>query len=314
VVEPAEIACNVGNTMRGYGFSEVGGPDKQAFLDVPIPEPGPDELRVRVRAAGVNPGDWRVREGSYGVTGPAVLGREVAGTVVALGPGVSEFAIGDEVFGGCPGMVGGWAEEALTIASFTARRPDGVSPEVAAALPVAPATAFDALNIFGLPEGSTVLVNGAGGGVGVPAVQLATARGLRVVGVASSAKHDLVAGFGGIPVAYGAGVEERVRAAAPDGVDAVLDMVGGDALRAIAAFLDDRSRLTSVADKPLALELGGFELVRDRSTAVLTELARLVKAGKLDPHVTEVLPLSDAAAALALVEDGHATGKVVLIP
>ena len=117
-----------------------------------------------------------------------------------------------------------------------------------------------------------------------------------------------------LPVAYGAGVEDRVRAAAPDGIDAVFDMVGGDPLRAIAALLEDRSRLTSVADKPLAVELGGFELVRDRSTAVLTELAQLVQAGKLDPHVTDVRPLSDAQAALALVEGGHATGKVVLIP
>ena len=227
---------------------------------------------------------------------------------------MSEFALGDEVFGGCPGMVGGWAEHALTIVSFTARRPDGLSPEAAAALPVAAATAYDAMNRFDLPEGSTLLVNGAGGGVGVPAVQLAMARGLRVVGVASPAKHPLVARFGGIPVAYGAGVEDRVRAAAPDGVDAILDMVGGDALRTVAALLDDRSRLTSLADKPLALELGGFELVRDRSTAVLTELARLVRAGRLDPYVTDVRPLSDARAALELVEQGHATGKVVLIP
>lgn len=299
--------------MRAYGFTEIGGPDKQAFLDVPVPQPGPGELRVRVRAAGVNPGDWRLREGSYGHSGTAVLGREVAGTVVARGPGVG-FAIGDEVFGGCPEMVGGWAEQALTIASFTARRPNNVRPEVAAALPVAAATAFDALRSFDLPEGSTLLLNGAGGGVGIPAVQLATARGVRVIGVASAAKHELVARFGGVPVAYGAGVEDRVRAAAPDGIDAVFDMVGGDPLRAIAALLDDRSRLTSIADRPLAKELGGFELVRDRSTAVLTELVRLVGEGKLDPHVTDIRPLSDAQAALALVEQGHATGKVVLIP
>jgi NADPH:quinone reductase-like Zn-dependent oxidoreductase len=223
--------------VRKYGFTEIGGPEKQAFLDVPIPQPGPDELLVRVRAAGVNPGDWRLREGSYGHHGLAVLGREVAGTVETVGAGVSEFVVGDEVFGGCPEMVGGWAEHALTIASFTAQRLNGVSPESAAALPVAAATAFDALNRFGLPEGSTVLVNGAGGGVGVPAMQLAKARGLWVIGVA--AKHTLVARFGGIPVAYGAGVEDRVRTAAPGGVDAVLDMVGGDALQTIAALLDD---------------------------------------------------------------------------
>src|SRR5690606_7176491 len=241
--------------MRGYGFTAVGGPEKQAFLDVPVPEPGPDELLVRVRAAGVNPGDWRVREGSYGVSGPAVLGREVAGTVVAVGPGVSGFTPGDEVFGGCPGMVGGWAEQALVTASFAAHRPDGVSPEVAAALPVASGTAYDALNAFGLSAGATVLVNGAGGGVGIPAVQLAVARGLRVIGVASPGKHELVAGFGAIPVAYGDGVQERVRAVAPDGVDAILDMVGGDALRSVAGLVTDPKRLTSIADRPLALEL-----------------------------------------------------------
>ena len=268
--------------MRAYGFSEIGGPDTQAFLDVPVPQPGRDELLVRVRAAGVNPGDWRLREGAYGHSGPTVLGREVAGTVVALGPGTG-FAVGDEVFGGCPGMVGGWAEQALTIASFTARRSDGVRPEAAAVLPVSAATAFDALNRFDLPSGSTVLVNGAGGGVGIPAVQLAAARGLRVIGVASPAKHELVAGFGAIPVAYGAGVEDRVRAAAPDGIDAVFDLVGGDPLRAVAALLDDRSRLTSVADKPLAVELGGFELVRDRSTAVLYRTRAVGAGGQTRP-------------------------------
>jgi NADPH:quinone reductase-like Zn-dependent oxidoreductase len=300
--------------MRAYGFTDIGGPDKQAFLDVPVPRPGDGEVLVRVRAAGVNPGDWRLREGAYGHRGETVLGREVAGTVLEVGPDVTGFAVGDEVFGGCPGMVGGWAEQALTIASFTASRPDGVSPEAAAALPVAAGTAFDALTAFALPEGSTLLVNGAGGGVGIPVTQLAAARGLRVIGVASPAKHQLVAGFGAIPVAYGDGVVDRVRAVAPDGVDAILDMAGGDALRGVAALLADRSRLTSIADKELAVELGGFELTRDRSTAVLTELARLVAAGRLDPYVTKVLPLSEAAAALALVEDGHTTGKVVLTP
>jgi len=137
---------------------------------------------------------------------------------------------------------------------------------------------------------------------------------VRVIGVASPTKHTMLAEFGAVPVAYGNGVAERVRAAAPDGVDAAIDMAGGDALRTVAGLLKDPSRLTSFADKVLAVELGGFELVRDRSTAVLAELARLVLANKLDPHITDVRPLSDAQAALALVEQGHATGKVVLIP
>jgi NADPH2:quinone reductase len=299
--------------VRAFGFTEAGGPERQAFLDVPVPVPGPDEVLVRVRAAGVNPGDCKMRNGDYGVAGPAVLGREVAGTVTALGPGVTAYAVGDEVFGGCPGMVGGFAEQALVMASFSARRPTAVTPEAAAALPVAAGTAHDAVRQLDLPAGATVLVNGAGGGVGIAAVQLARAAGLTVVGVASPAKHDLVRRFGGIPVAYGDGVLERVRAAAPGGVDGAFDLAGGAALRAIAGLVADRRRLLSVADRSLVVELGGAAVERDRSTAVLTELARLVEAGELDSHVTRVRPLEEAAKAVADVESGHAEGKVVLV-
>ena len=298
--------------MRAYGFVRVGGPEQESFLDVPVPEPGPGELLVRVRAAGVNPGDWRLRQGSYGDLRSAVLGREVAGTVLRLGSGVTGFAPGDEVFGGCPGMVGGWAEQALVTASFAAHRPDGVSPEAAAVLPVAAGTAYDALAQLALPAGATLLVNGAGGGVGVPLLQLARSRGIRVVGTASPAKHDFVAAFGAVPVAYGDGVLDRIAAAAPHGVDGVFDLVGGDALRAVAP-LAPPGRLFSVADKALVGELGGRSVERDRSTRVLAELARLVAAGELDPHVTQVRPLSEAGAALAVVEQGHAQGKVVLV-
>jgi len=298
--------------VRAYGFVEVGGPENQSFLDVPTPEPGRGELLVRVRAAGVNPGDWRLREGAYGTVGPAVLGREVAGTVEKLGAGVTGFAVGDEVFGGCPGMVGGWAEKAVVTASFAAHRPESVAPEVAAVLPVAAGTAYDALENLGLPSGSTLLVNGAGGGVGIPVVQLAVSRGLRVIGTASAAKHDLVARLGAVPVAYGDGVLDRIRAAAPAGVDAAFDLVGGASLRTIAELVEDRGRLLSVADKELVKELGGREVVRDRSTAVLNELARLVAEGVLDPYVTQIRPFDEAAEALALVEEGHTLGKVVL--
>jgi NADPH2:quinone reductase len=294
--------------MKAYGFTA----DGEGFLEVPVPEPGPDELLVRVRAAGVNPGDWKVRDGAYGTPPPAVLGRECAGTVVGIGDDVRGFAEGDEVFGGNPGMVGGWAEFALVTASFAALRPDGVAPESVAVLPVAAGTAFDALVELDLPEGATLLVNGAGGGVGVAAVQLGVARGLRVVGTASPGKHELIARFGGVPVAYGDGVVERIREAAPDGVDAVFDLVGGDALRTVAALVADSAKLRSVADKALVDELGGRAVERNRSTAVLTELARLVAEGTLDPHVTDVYPFDEARAALAEVQSGHATGKVAI--
>jgi NADPH:quinone reductase-like Zn-dependent oxidoreductase len=298
--------------MRGYGFVEVGGPEQQAFLDVPVPEPGGGELLVRVRAAGVNPGDWRLRNGEYGTVGSAVLGREVAGTVVAAGEGVTGFSAGDEVFGGCPGMVGGWAEQALVTASFAAHRPDGVSSQDAAALPVAAGTAYDALDALDLPAGATVLVNGAGGGVGIPTVQLARARGLHVVGTASEAKQDLLTELGATAVVGGhRAVADHVRAAAPHGVDGVFDLVGGEALRAVAP-LTDPARLFSVADKPLVAELGGRDVPRDRSTRVLDALAALVASGDLDPYVRTVFPFARAGEALAQVEDGHTLGKVVI--
>jgi len=171
----------------------------------------------------------------------------------------------------------------------------------------------DARTASAVVAGATVLVNGAGGGVGIAAVQLARAAGLTVVGVASPAKHDLVRRFGGMPVAYGDGVLERVRAAAPGGVDGAFDLAGGAALRAIAGLVADRRRLLSVADRSLVVELGGAAVERDRSTTVLTELARLVEAGELDSHVTRVRPLEEAAKAVTDVERGHAEGKVVLV-
>jgi NADPH:quinone reductase-like Zn-dependent oxidoreductase len=299
--------------MKAYGFTAFGGPENEAVLDVPVPVPGPGELLVRVRAAGVNPGDWKLRDGGYGdIKLPAVLGREVAGTVVETGPDVDGFAVGDEVFGGNPGMVGGWAELALVTASFAAPRPEDVTAADAATLPVAAATGYDALTGLDLAPGSTLLVNGAGGGVGVSTLQLARARGLLVVGTASPGKHDLVASYGAVPVAYGDGVAERIRAAAPQGVDAVFDTVGGDALRAVAEVLPDRSRLVTIADRLLAAQLGGSGVERDRSTAVLTTLVQLVAEGKLDPNVTEIRPLDEAGAALAIVEDGHTRGKVAI--
>ncbi|MDT7575991.1 MAG: hypothetical protein QOH17_2324, partial [Pseudonocardiales bacterium] len=263
------------------------------------------------RAAGINPGDWRMREGSYGDVAPAVLGREVAGTVAAVGPGVDGFAVGDEVFGGCPGMTGGFAQLAVVTAGFAAHRPSTVSPENAAVLPVAAGTAHDALVALDLAEGATLLVNGAGGGVGIAVVQLARARGLRVVGTASPAKHALLSRLGALPVAYGEGVLDRVRAAAPDGVDGLFDLVGGEALRTVAVLVDPK-RLRSVADKPLVKALGGDEVPRERTTAVLTGLVRLVAEGALDPFVTDVRPFDDAPAAIRAVESGHAFGKVAL--
>jgi NADPH:quinone reductase-like Zn-dependent oxidoreductase len=295
--------------MKAYGFTRYGGPENEAFLDLPVPEPGPGELLVRVAASGVNPADWKVRAGlrraELPLEPPVALGREVAGTVERAGAGVSGFAPGDEVFGGTVGSAGGWAEFARVPASFAALRPPEVAVTHAAVLPVAAATAYDAAVQLAPPPGSRLLVIGGGGGVGLAAVQLAVGRGIDVVAVASAGKHELLSELGATPLAPGAAV--------PGPVDAVLDLVGGDALRSAVAGLDATpSAIVSAADRPGVAALGGQAVARVRTGERLAAVARLVVEGALDPHVTQVRPFDEAGSALAVVEGGHALGKVVL--
>ncbi|MGS2586381.1 NADP-dependent oxidoreductase [Streptomyces hebeiensis] len=300
---------------RAYVFTRHGGPEAESFIDRPPPSPGPGQLLVAVRAAGVNPVDWKLRSGyrrpgSPPAEPPEVLGSEAAGVVVATGPDVEGFAVGDAVFGST--LTGGYAEHTLLPVAVAAHKPAALSFTDAAALPVAAATAFDAVNQLGPEPGATLLITGAGGGVGVAAVQIARGRGIRVLGTASTAKREFVESLGAVHLAPGPDLAERVRAAAPDGVDAVLDLVGGAVLRAAAGLLTDRTRLVSAADKGTVPELGGAAVVRLRTAAVLDEVARLVQDGTLDPHVTRIFPLERAGEALRAVESGHAQGKIVI--
>ncbi|WP_155354295.1 zinc-binding dehydrogenase [Acrocarpospora macrocephala] len=298
---------------RAYVYHEHGGPEVEGFADLPRPVPGEGQVLVAVRAAGVNPVDWKVR-GGYGQTGavafPVAFGREAAGVVVEVGAGVEGFQGGDAVFGNA--LAGSFAEYALLPAELTAHKPSGLSFTDAATLPVAAATAYDGIRQFGLPPGSTVLINGVGGGVGVAAAQLARHAGLHVVGTASAAKKDFVASLGVTHVEPGPGVADRVAAAAPDGIDAIFDLVGGVALEEVADALKDRSRLVSAADLATVTALGGVWVARTRNRETLDALAQLVLQGALDPYVTTIFPLAEAASALRLVEDGHARGKVVI--
>jgi len=301
--------------MQAYAYTALGGPEVEALVELPTPEPGPGQLRIRVRAAGVNPIDWKRRTG-YAPPGapapvlPAVFGGEAAGVVERAGPGVTDFAPGDEVFGQAAG--GSYAEQALLLAELTARKPATVSFEDAATLPVAAATAHDAVVQLGLPRGATVLINGVGGGVGVAAAQIARHLGLTVVGTAGAAKKAFVESLGATPVEYGEGVADRIRAAAPQGVDGIVDLVGGPALEAVAVLLADRARLVTAADRATVAKLGGVPVHRLRTRAVLETVAGWVADGVLDPKVAEVFPLAEAARALRRVENGHARGKVVI--
>ena len=294
--------------MKAACFSQFGGPEVLEIVDLPDPHPGPDQIRIAVRAAGINASDWKKRKGQMDRDLPQTLGYEAAGIVDELGEGVTDVGIGDRVFGFC---IDGAAQAELAVLTYYAPIPPSLNFADAAALPAAVETATRALDQLGVGSGSSLLINGASGSVGSAAVQLAVARGARVIGIASPSNHDYLRSLSAEPVAYGEGVLERVRAAAPDGVDGVFDLVGGDALRAVAGLVDPK-RLRSVADKPLVRELGGDEVPRERSTAVLTALVELVAAGELDPHVSEVHPFDEAPAAMRAVESGHALGKVTI--
>lgn len=300
--------------MRAYVSTQYGGPENQEFQELPTPQPGPSEVRIAVRAAGVNPVDWKLRAGALGTSGalPLVLGVEAAGVVEAVGQDVDGFAVGDEVFGSTATGSGAYAQQALLSAAATARKPAGMPFTWAAVLPVAAATAYDALVQLKLDPGTTLLVNGIGGGVGVVAAQLARDRDITVVGTASEDKRALVESLGAVLVPYGNDTADRVRQILPDGVDAILDLVGGAALRAVAGLCGDPARIVSAGDPATVEEVGGAMVERDRTSTVLDAVAALVAQGKIDPHVAELFGLDDAGAALQAVETGHARGKVVI--
>ncbi|MGY5007082.1 NADP-dependent oxidoreductase [Streptomyces sp. 900105755] len=301
---------------KAYVYTRHGGPETEAFAELDRPVPGPGELLIAVRAAGVNPVDWKLR-GGFRRPGegearfPVVLGSEAAGVVEETGEGVTGFSAGDEVFGNTSG--GAFAEYALLTASVTAHKPAALSFADAATLPVAAATAYDGVRQLDLPEGATLLVTGAGGGVGAAVLQIAHAWGLRVIGVASEAKKDLVESLGAVHVASGPDLADRVRAVAPDGVDGVYDLVGGEVLAEAAGLLADRTKLITAGAAPETVAaLGGSRVARARTAAVLDEVAELVVAGELDPHVSQTFPLDRADEALRAVEEGHALGKIVI--
>ncbi|MEW2402416.1 NADP-dependent oxidoreductase [Streptomyces sp. NPDC046862] len=300
---------------KAYVFTRYGGPEAEALVEQEKPVPGPGELLVAVRAAGVNPVDFKQRSG-YARPGqsarelPAVFGNEAAGVVEQVGPDVTGFAVGDEVFGNP--VAGGYAEYALLPVAVTAHKPAEISFTDAAALPVAAATAYDGVRQLDLPAGATLVVTGAGGGVGVAVVQIARALGAKVIGVAGAGKKAFVESLGAVHVPSGPDFVTDVRAAAPDGVDAVYDLVGGEVLEAAAELLDDRTKLITAGGKDIVGRLGGAPVARARTAAVLDEVAKLVVDGSLRPHVTRTVPLDRAGEALRTVEEGHARGKIVI--
>ena len=226
--------------MQGIQFSQFGGPEVLELVELPDPEPGPGQIRVVVRAAGVNPIDWKVRSGAMGGDLPKRTGQEVAGVVDRLGDGVTGVAVGDAVFGGAAG--GGGAAELALLENY-ARVPASLDFVGAAALPVAVETAVRTLDVLGVTGGQTLVINGASGSVGIAAVQCARARGARVIGTASESNHDYLREFGAEPTTYGDGLVERVRALA-GGRDPVVDRALDASGRRRAAGAGGAHRLT----------------------------------------------------------------------
>ena len=301
---------------RVYVFKDYGGPETEALLDRPIPQPGRGEILVEVKAAGVNPVDWKIREGQLGRSPnralPAPMGRVVAGLVAAMMNDVQELRVDDEVLGPVAPGQGGFADHALLRASDAVTKPAELSFEIAATIAVAGTTAYDLTHAIDLEPGATVLVLGAGGGVGSLATEIGRVHQFRVIGVASERKRELIESLGAEFVRSGVGVAETVRELAPDGVDLIVDLVGGEALRAVAPLAKSPDHIFSAPDPETAEELGGSGRPNDPES--LRRITEVIGYGAITPRISATYPLAAAREALAYVESGHATGKVVIIP
>ncbi|MEU0281885.1 NADP-dependent oxidoreductase [Streptomyces sp. NPDC088551] len=307
--------------MQAIVFEEFGGPDVLHVKEIAEPHAGPGEIRVAVKAAGVNPMDYKIRHGWMGQVFatplPAVPGQEIAGVVDEIGAGVTDVAVGDDVLGWS--TTGAYAQYAL--AETVVRKPASLGWAEAAAFPVAGETAARVLDELALREGETLLLHGAAGAVGSVAAQLATARGAIVIGTASPANHEYVRSLGAVPVTYGDGLVERVRSVAPQGVDAVFDAAGMGALPdSIELRGGTTDRIVTIADQAAA-ELGvpfsaGMSggAVAGRKHAGLAENARLAAEGALRLRIAGTFPLAEAAQAQQTSEEGHARGKLVIMP
>ncbi|MFI2428326.1 NADP-dependent oxidoreductase [Streptomyces sp. NPDC018955] len=305
--------------MKAISYSRYGGPEVLELGEADDPGVGPDSVLVRVRAAAVNPVDWKCREGHLDPVlqpvFPVIPGWDVSGVVVQPGPAVPEFAVGDEVIGYVREDVlsrGTFAEYVAAPVRALARKPRTLSFEEAAGLPLAGLTAYQVLHrVLEVKRGETLLVHAAAGGVGSVAVQLATHLGARVIGTASERNHDFVRGLGGEPVTYGEGLAERVRGLAPEGVDAVFDSVGGDALKASANLLAPEGRLASITDPEVVSYGGRYWFVRP-DPQDLQHLSDLADQGTVTVHVSETFPLERAADAHRLNQEGRTRGKIVV--
>lgn len=296
--------------------NEIADPFILQVIDRPEPHAGPGEVRIRARAAGLNPVDWKIAAHpqvatAFGISAPTGFGNDVAGVVDEVGPGVATFAVGDRIFASARGHA--VAEHVVLDANAAGihRTPDGLADEIAGALPIAARTADAALATARIGEGDTVLIGGAAGGVGVLAVQLAVRAGATVIATASPANHDFLRELGATPTEYGDGLADRVRALAPDGLDAAVDLHGVEAIEAAAALGVPGDRLATIAaaNPPHgAVATGG----QDARPGAVDAIAALLASGELTLPIAARFPIGRIDDAVALQRGGHVRGKIVI--
>lgn len=307
------------STARAVRFDRYGGREVLYVADIEMPSPGAGEVVVEVRAAGINPGEAGIRMGAmqeiFPATFPSGEGSDLAGVVTAVGPGVTEFSVGDEVLG--------FSFRRSSHASHTAvpvdqliRKPPQMSWEVAGALYVVGVTAYAAVRAVAPQPGETVAVSAAAGGVGSLVVQLLVLRKARVLGIAGPDNAGWLRAHDVVPVAYGDGLADRLREAAPDGIDAFIDLFGPDYVQLAVDLGVSPQRIDTIISFQKAGEVGAkTEGSTDASTReVLTEMADLIVSGAIDFEIAATYPLDRVADAFEELEKRHTRGKIVLLP
>jgi NADPH:quinone reductase-like Zn-dependent oxidoreductase len=300
-------------------FDHYGGPDVLEVVEVDRPVPGPGQVLVRVKAAGINLGEAKIREGLmhavFPATFPSGQGSDLAGVIESVGSEVNGFAPADEVMGFTDDRAS-HAEFAVVEAGNLTRRPPNVSWEVAGALFVVGCTAWAAVRAVSLTPGDTVVISGAAGGVGSLAVQLVRRHDATVIGLASEPNHAWLAEHGAIPVTYGDGVADRIRQAADGRVDAFIDTVSPEYVELALALGIEPDRIDMISNPPAGQRLGVKTdgNTAGASTEVLAELAGLVERGELELPITRTYPLERVREAFQELEQRHLRGKIVLIP
>jgi NADPH:quinone reductase-like Zn-dependent oxidoreductase len=300
--------------MKAAQFSQFGGPEVLEIVDLPDPHPGPGQVRISVRAAGISGTDWKLRKGvlNFGAGLPQTTGRDVAGVVDEVGEDVTDVIAGDRVFGVSDDGAG--AAE-LALLTFRAVIPPSLGFVDAAGLPTALETATRALDQLGVADGGTLFINGASGGIGSTAVQLAVARGARVIGAASAANQNYLSLLGAEPVTYGEGMADRVRALAPGGVDAALDVAGNGVLPELIDLAGGPGNVLTLADFDGSTEYGvhfsnGF--TDGHAFHSLTGIGELIEAGRFWLPVDKTFPLAAIGEAHRASERGRVRGRLVL--